>query len=62
LLKEKEYKLPFLEKEYYTNEILEKFDIEYVRIEALMYQTGYLTIKEVRRIEEEEVYVLGLSE
>jgi len=59
LLKEKEYKLPFLEKEYYTNEILEKFDIEYVGIEALMYQTGYLTIKEVKRIEEEEVYVLG---
>jgi hypothetical protein len=59
LLKEKEYKLPFLEKEYYTNEILEKFDLEYIRIEALMYQTGYLTIKEVKRIEEEEVYVLG---
>jgi hypothetical protein len=59
LLKEKEYKLPFLEKEYYTNEILEKFDLEYVGIEALMYQTGYLTIKEVKRIEEEEVYVLG---
>jgi hypothetical protein len=58
LIKEKEYKLPFLEKEYYTNEILEKFDIEYIRIEALMYQTGYLTIKEVKRIEEEEVYVL----
>jgi hypothetical protein len=59
LLKERDYKLPFLEKEYYTNEILEKFDIEYIRIEALMYQTGYLTIKEVKRIEEEEVYVLG---
>jgi hypothetical protein len=59
LLKEKEYKLPFLEKEYYTNEILEKFDLEYVGIEALMYQTGYITIKEVKRIEEEEVYVLG---
>ena len=58
ILKEKEYKLPFLEKEYYTNEILEKFDVEYIGIEALMYQTGYLTIKEVKRIEEEEVYVL----
>jgi hypothetical protein len=58
LIKEKEYKLSFLEKEYYTNEILEKFDIEYVGIEALMYQTGYLTIKEVKKIEEEEVYVL----
>jgi hypothetical protein len=59
LLKERDYKLPFLEKEYYTNEILEKFDLEYVGIEALMYQTGYLTIKGVKRIEEEEVYVLG---
>jgi hypothetical protein len=59
LLKKRDYKLPFLEKEYYTNEILEKFDLEYIRIEALMYQTGYLTIKEVKRIEEEEVYVLG---
>jgi hypothetical protein len=58
LLKKRDYKLPFLNKEYYTNEILEKFDIEYIRIEALMYQTGYLTIKEVKKIEEEEVYVL----
>jgi len=58
LLKKKDYKLPFLNKEYYTNEILEKFDLEYIGIEALMYQTGYLTIKEVKRIEEEEVYVL----
>jgi hypothetical protein len=58
LLKNKDYQLPFLNKEYYTNEILEKFDIEYIRIEALMFQTGYLTIKEVNRIEEEEVYVL----
>jgi hypothetical protein len=58
LLKKRDYQLPFLNKEYYTNEILEKFDIEYIRIEALMYQTGYLTIKEVKRIEEEEVYVL----
>jgi hypothetical protein len=58
LLKKKDYKLPFLNKEYYTNEILEKFDIEYIRIEALMYQTGYLTIKGVEKIEEEEVYIL----
>jgi len=59
LIKTREYKLGYLEKEYYTKEILEKFDIEYISIEALMYQTGYLTIKEVKRIEEEEVYVLG---
>jgi uncharacterized protein YlaN (UPF0358 family) len=58
LLKRKEYKLGYLEKEYYTKEILEKFDIEYISIEALMYQTGYLTIKETKRIENERVYVL----
>jgi len=59
LLKTREYKLGYLEKEYYTKEILEKFDIEYISIEALMYQTGYLTIKEIKRIENERVYVLG---
>ena len=58
LLKSRNYQLPYLNKLYYTNEILEKFDIEYINIEALMFQTGYLTIKEVNRIEEEEVYVL----
>jgi hypothetical protein len=58
LLKSRNYQLPYLNKSYYTNEILEKFDIEYISIEALMFQTGYLTIKEVNRIEEEEVYVL----
>jgi hypothetical protein len=58
LLKTREYKLGYLGREYYTKEILEKFDIEYISIEALMYQTGYLTIKETKRIENERVYVL----
>jgi hypothetical protein len=58
LIKRREYKLGYLEKEYYTKEILEKFDVEYISIEALMYQTGYLTIKEIKRIENERVYVL----
>jgi hypothetical protein len=58
LIKRREYKLGYLEKEYYTKEILEKFDVEYISIEALMYQTGYLTIKETKMIENERVYVL----
>jgi hypothetical protein len=58
MLKSRNYQLPYLNKLYYTNEILEKFDIEYISIEALMFQTGYLTIKEVNKIEEEELYVL----
>jgi hypothetical protein len=58
LLKTSNYQLPYLNKLYYTNDILDKFDIEYISIEALMFQTGYLTIKEVKTIEAEEMYIL----
>jgi hypothetical protein len=58
LLKTSNYQLPYLNKLYYTNDILDKFDIEHVSIEALMFQTGYLTIKEVKTIESEEMYIL----
>jgi len=59
LLKNKDYQLPFLTKAYYTNDILDKFDMEYISIEALMFQTGYLTVKEIEKIDEEEVYILN---
>ncbi len=58
LLKTKNYELPYLNKLYYTSDILDKFDIEYISIEALMFQTGYLTIKEVKTMESEEMYLL----
>ncbi len=58
LLKIRNYELPYLSKLYYTSEILDKFDLEYISIEALMFQTGYLTIKEVKQIESEEMYLL----
>jgi hypothetical protein len=58
LLKTKNYELPYLNKLYYTSDILDKFDLEYLSIEALMFQTGYLTIKEVKNIESEEMYLL----
>jgi len=58
LLKIRNYELPYLNKLYYTSDILDKFDIEYISIEALMFQTGYLTIKEVKQIESEEMYIL----
>jgi hypothetical protein len=58
LLKTSNYQLPYLNKLYYTNDILDKFDIEYISIEALMFQTGYLTIREVKTIESEEMYLL----
>jgi hypothetical protein len=59
LLKNKNYKLPYLTKAYYTNEILNKFDLEYINLEALMFQTGYLTIKEIQKIDSEEAYILN---
>ncbi len=58
IIKQRDFDLPYLHKKYYTEEILEKFDIEYVSIEALMYQTGYLTIKEIEKIGSREVYSL----
>jgi hypothetical protein len=58
LLKTRNYELPYLNKLYYTSDILDKFDLEYISIEALMFQTGYLTIKEVKTIESEEMYLL----
>jgi len=59
LLKNKDYQLPYLTKAYYTNDILDKFDIEYISIEALMFQTGYLTIKEVKKIDNEKFFILN---
>ncbi|MGB9639104.1 MAG: AAA family ATPase, partial [bacterium] len=59
IIKQREFELPYLEKRYYSYEILEKFDLEYINLEALMFQTGYLTIKEVTEIEKREMYKLG---
>jgi len=50
LIKKKRYDITKLENMVVREDILEKFDIEEIRIEALMYQTGYLTIKEVYEI------------
>ena len=70
IIKQKNFDLPYLHKRYYTSELLEKFDIlsynfentslviEYISIEALMFQTGYLTIKEIEKVGSREVYTL----
>jgi hypothetical protein len=59
LIKEREYDVSELENKIVRRNVLEKFDIEEIRIEALMYQTGYLTIKEVYKKEYGEEYRLG---
>jgi formyltetrahydrofolate hydrolase len=45
LIKEKEYNIVELENIRVDEGILNKFDIEDIAIEAIMFQTGYLTIK-----------------
>jgi hypothetical protein len=59
LIKEKEYDISELENKIAKRNILEKFDLEEIRIEALMFQTGYLTIKEVYNKEYGQEYKLG---
>ncbi len=59
LIKSRRYDITKLENMVVREDILEKFDIEEIRIEALMYQTGYLTIKEVYEREYGQEYRLG---
>jgi hypothetical protein len=59
LIKKKEYDISDLENKIVKSNILEKFDIEEIRIEALMFQTGYLTIKEEYQKEYGQEYKLG---
>jgi hypothetical protein len=59
LIKKKEYDVSALENKIVKSNILEKFDIEEIRIEALMFQTGYLTIKEEYQKEYGQEYKLG---
>jgi hypothetical protein len=59
LIKKKEYDISELENKIVKINILEKFDIEEIKIEALMFQTGYLTIKEEYQKEYGQEYKLG---
>ncbi len=45
-LKEENYYIPELENALISEETLETFDVEYIDLRALLWQTGYLTIKE----------------
>ncbi len=47
LIKEKKYFLPSLSNLQVDDKILSSFDIEYMDLEVLLYQSGYLTIDEV---------------
>ncbi len=47
VMREKGYYIPNLEEVVVDDNVLDMFDIEEIRIEALLFQTGYLTIKEM---------------
>jgi hypothetical protein len=59
LIKKQKYDITKLDNIILRENILEKFDIEEIKIEALMFQTGYLTIKEVYQKEYGQEYKLG---
>jgi len=59
LIKQQKYDATKLDNIILRENILEKFDLEEIRIEALMFQTGYLTIKEVYQKEYGQEYKLG---
>jgi hypothetical protein len=48
LLKEQRYYLPNLEHLYMSETDISSFDVDDIKIETLLFQTGYLTIQEVR--------------
>ena len=60
LIKEKNYYVPQLENIVIGEEQLGAFDIEKINFEVLLYQSGYLTIAEERRMEDIAFYSLKI--
>ncbi len=58
LIKQKNYYLPSLENIELGEEILNSFEIDNITLETLLFQSGYLTIKEVLQIGNEINYSL----
>ncbi len=50
LFKENNYFIPNLEKIEVTESLLGSFDVDFIEVETLLFQTGYLTIKRQKRI------------
>ncbi|TWI68180.1 PD-(D/E)XK nuclease superfamily protein [Desulfobotulus alkaliphilus] len=45
LLMEKHYSIPSIEQLYLGEELIDSFDVDRIRVETLLFQTGYLTIE-----------------
>ncbi len=59
LIKKEKYHLPDLENVQLTEQALNTFDVGIIPIESLMFQTGYLTIKEINTIFTNTIYTLS---
>ena len=60
LIQEKSYYLPDLENISIDEEQLDAFDIEKINFEVLLYQSGYLTIREKKQFEDAVFYSLKI--
>ncbi|NCD27003.1 MAG: hypothetical protein EOL86_15640, partial [Deltaproteobacteria bacterium] len=59
-LKARRFHSPQLEKLFATEDLLSAFDVDFIRPEAMLWQTGYLTLKEHHKTPGGPVYYLGL--
>ena len=59
LIQKKKFFIPSLEKMMATDSLLGNFDIDKLEIETLLFQTGYLTIKETKHLGHLVQYQLG---
>ncbi len=55
LLKQEQYDLPSLEKFGTASSVFTTYEIDNLNVEAILFQTGYVTIKEI----DEDIYMLG---
>ncbi len=60
ILYSRDYSIPMIENFEATGEMLDSFDIDTIHLEALLWQTGYLTIKEKIREPFGIKYLLGV--
>jgi hypothetical protein len=58
LIKERNYNIINFENLEVDESILDSFDIENIKLESLMFQSGYLTIKEVKEILANRIFTL----
>ena len=60
LIKEKNYYMPKLENISIDEDQLDVFDIEHINFEVLLYQSGYLTIRDKKQVEDAVFYSLKI--